>query len=70
MQAVSLYWFAAQLQISTLRRQQVGLFDMKFNAELNKIQSLFLKATGSSQKMTKTKVVRENDGKRRSEAKG
>ena len=70
MQAISLYWFAAQLQISTLRRQQVGLFDMKFNAELNKIQSLFLKATGSSQKMTKTKVVRENDGKRRSEAKG
>ena len=70
MQAILLYWFAAQLQISTLRRQQVGLFDMKFNAELNKIQSLFLKATGSSQKMTKTKVVRENDGKRRSEAKG
>ena len=70
MQAISLCWFAAQLQISTLRRQQVGLFDMKFNAELNKIQSLFLKATGSSQKMTKTKVVRENDGKRRSEAKG
>ena len=35
MQAISLYWFAAQQQTSTLRRQKIGLFYAKFNAEFN-----------------------------------
>ena len=56
MQANLLYWFAAWQQTGTLRRQKIGLFYVKFNAEFNEIK-LFLKATGSSQKMTEIKVV-------------
>ena len=37
MQAVSLYWFAAQQQTSTLRQQNNGLFDAKFSADFNKL---------------------------------
>ena len=54
MQAISLYWFAAQQQTSTLTRQKCGFFYLKFSAEFNEI-SFFLKATGSDQKMAKTK---------------
>ena len=69
MQAILLYWFAALQQTSTLRRQKIGSLYVKFNAEFNEIK-LFLKATGSGQKMTKTGVVRKNANWRRSEAKG
>ena len=54
MQAISSYWFAAQQQTSTLTRQKFGFFYLKFSAEFNEI-SFFLKATGSDQKMAKTK---------------
>ena len=64
MQAISLYWFAAQQQTSTLRPQKFGLFYLKFSAKLNE-----LNATESDRKMVKTKVVRKNANSRRSEAK-
>ena len=35
MQAISLYWFAAQQQTSTLRRQKISLFDVEFSADFN-----------------------------------
>ena len=35
MQAISLYWFAAQQQISTLRRQETGILYVKFSAEFS-----------------------------------
>ena len=35
MQAISLYWFPAKQQTSTLRRQNIGLFYVKFNAQFN-----------------------------------
>ena len=41
MQAISLYWFAAQQQTSTLKPQKFGFFYAKFSAEFNEI-SLFL----------------------------
>ena len=41
MQAISLYLFAAQQQTSTLRRQKIGLFDVKYSADFNEL-SLFL----------------------------
>ena len=62
MQAISLYWFAVQQQTSTLRRQKIGLFYAKFNAEFN--GSVFF-STGSGQKMAKTKVVQKNANRRR-----
>ena len=37
MQAISLYWFAAQQQISTIRRQKSTLFYVKFRAEFNEL---------------------------------
>ena len=40
MQAILLYWFAAQQQTGTLRRQKIGLLYVKFNAEFNEL-SLF-----------------------------
>ena len=40
MQAISLYWFAAQQQTSTLTRQKFGFFYTNFTAEFNEI-SLF-----------------------------
>ena len=57
MLAISLYWFAAQQQTSTLTTQKCGFFYAKFSAELNKISLFFLKATGRGRKMAKTKVV-------------
>ena len=41
MHGILLYWFAAQQQTSTLRRQKIVLFDSKFSADLNE-RSLFL----------------------------
>ena len=41
MQAILLYWFAAQQQTSTLRRQKIGLFYLKFNAEFNELSLFF-----------------------------
>ena len=41
MQAISLYWFAAQQHNSTLRRQKIDLFSAKFSADFYKL-SLFL----------------------------
>ena len=41
MQAISLYWFAAQQQTRTLRRQKLDFFYVKFSAEINE-RSLFL----------------------------
>ena len=35
MQAISLYWFAAQQQTSALRRQKIGLLYVKLSAEFN-----------------------------------
>ena len=70
MQTISLYWFLAQQQTSTLRRQKIDLFYVKLNAEFNEVSLFFLKTTESYQKMTKTKVVRKNANWRRWEAKG
>ena len=70
MQSISLYWFDAQQQISTLRPQNCGCFYVKFSTESNGL-GLFLKKTREScQKMAITKVVRETAEWRRSEAKG
>ena len=69
MQAILLYWFAVQQQTCTLRRQKFGLLYVKFSAEFIEL-SLFLKAIGTGQKMAKTKAVRKNANRRRSEAKG
>ena len=41
MQAISLYWFVAQQQTSTLRLEKIGLFDVKFSADFNEL-GLFL----------------------------
>ena len=41
MQAISLYWFAAQQQLSTVRRQNSALFYVKFNAEFNELSLFF-----------------------------
>ena len=41
MHAVSLYWFAVQQQISTLRRQNFGFFYVKFSAEFNELSLFF-----------------------------
>ena len=65
----SLYWFAAQWKTSTLRRQNFGLFYVKFSAEFNEL-SVFYKSNRKWQKLAKTKVVRKSANKRRSEAKG
>ena len=64
MRAILLYWFAVQQQTSTLWRQKIGLFYMKFNEEFNELSLFFWR------KKTKAKVVRKNANWRRSEAKG
>ena len=64
MQAISLYWFAAQQQTSTFIWQNFSLFYAKFSAKFNEISLFFLKGTGSGLKMAKTKVV-QKDAKRR-----
>ena len=69
MQAIWLYCFVAQQQTSTVRRQNCGLFYVKFSAEFNELSLFFLKATGSGPKMAEIKVVRKNANRRHSEAK-
>ena len=49
MQAILLYWFAAQQQTSILRWQKIDLFYVKFNAEFNEVSLFFQK----QQKVTK-----------------
>ena len=34
-QAISLYWFTAQQQASTSRRQKFGFFHLKFSVKFN-----------------------------------
>ena len=65
MQATSLYWFAAQQQTSSFKRQESGFFYASFSSELNEIIMFFLKAAGKDLKMTKTKVVQKDANKRR-----
>ena len=65
MQAILMYWFAAQQQTSKFRLQKFELFYLKFSSEFNE-----LKATGIAQKMAKTKIVQKNAYMRYSEAKG
>ena len=43
MQAISLYWFAAQHQTSTFTLQKFGLFYVKFSAEPNELSLIFEK---------------------------
>ena len=55
MQAISLYWFAAQQQTSTLTRQRFGFFCAKFSAEFNEISLFFLKQQEEVEKSLKLK---------------
>ena len=41
MEAILLYWFAAQQQTSTLTRQKFGFLYTKVNAEFNEISLFF-----------------------------
>ena len=43
MQAISLYWFAAEQQTCTLTLQIFGFFYVKFSAEFNDISLFFWK---------------------------
>ena len=63
MQAILQYWFAAQQQASTFRRQKFDLFYLKFSAEFNELSLSFYK-------MPKTKVVQKNAYMHVSESKG
>ena len=59
------------IKTSTLGRQKIGLFYVKYNAQFNKLfKSLSLKAIRSGERMAKTKVVRKNANWLRSEGKG
>ena len=53
MPPISLYWFAAQKQTSTLRPRKYDCFYVKFSAESNGFGLFFLKTTGSGQTMAK-----------------
>ena len=55
MQAISLYWFAAQQQTSTLAQQKFGLFFAKFRAEFNEISLFFSKQQEGVEKWLKLK---------------
>ena len=52
-QAISLYWFAAQQQTSTLRRQEIVFFYVKFHAEFNGLSIFFLKQQEVAKKCQK-----------------
>ena len=49
-----LYWFAAQQQISAIRRQKSGLFYLKFSAEF---KVLISKSNRKCPKTAKTKII-------------
>ena len=67
MQAISLYWFAAQQQTSTLTRQKPGFFYAKLSAEFNQVSLFFWK---QQEEVAKTKIVQKNANRRHSETKG
>ena len=69
MSSISLYWFAAHQETSTVRPQKCGLFYVKFSAQSNGF-GLSLKPSGSGQKIAKTKVHHETAQWRRSGVKG
>ena len=54
MQAISLYWFAAQ-QTSRLWRQKIDLFHLKFNAEFNELSLFYWKQQEVAKKWQKLK---------------
>ena len=68
MQTISLYWFAAQQQTSTLTQQKSRFFTRNLVQNLMKL--VFFSATGRGQKTTKTKVVQKNTNRRHLETKG
>ena len=41
MQAILLLWFAAQQQASTLRRQKINLFYVKFSVQFDELNLSF-----------------------------
>ena len=67
MQAITLYWFAAQQETKALKRQKSGFFYEKLRAQFNEISPFFLKASGKTRKTAKTKVVQKNANRCRSE---
>ena len=64
MKVILLYWFDAQQQTGTFRRQRCDLFYQKFSVELND------QGRGRGQKIPKTKTVWKNACMRFSESKG
>ena len=55
MQGILLYWFAAQQYISTLRRQGIRLFDVKFSADFNELSLLLSRQQEVAKKWLKLK---------------
>ena len=53
-QVVSLYWFAAQQQTSTFRRQKIDSFYLKFKAELNEFIPKLQKQQEKAQSLLKS----------------
>ena len=63
MPPVSLYWFAAQQQTSTVRPQKYGCFYVKFSAESNGFGLFFLKQQEVAKKWLRRKQsVKPPDG--------
>ena len=55
MQAILLYWFAAQQQSSTLSGQKIGLFYVEFSAEFNKLSLFFYRQQEGAKQWLKLK---------------
>ena len=53
MQAILLYWFAAQQQISTFRQKTFDLLYLKFSAEFNELNLNYLKRQEMAKKWLK-----------------
>ena len=70
MPPISLYWFAAQQQTTTLRPENCRYFYEKFCPESNGLGLFFWTRKVTDQKMGKTEEVRETAKRGRSEAKG
>ena len=62
MQAILLYWFAAQQLTSTFSRKNLGLLYLMQNLMQNLMSGVLIskKTTGSTQKGRKTKIVQKN----------
>ena len=58
--AILLYWFAAQQQTSTSRRQKFDLFDPKFSSEFNKLILTFQEQQEIAKKWLKQKQSRKH----------